>query len=457
MATLGQERRTQAQRIWRAGVDAVRPQVCLPAALSGFSGFDLKLFERVLVVGGGKAGAAMAAALEEALPKLGVSLERVQGVVNVPNETARPLRRIRLHPARPMGVNHPTAEAVEGTRQMLRLAEAAGPNDLLLCLISGGGSALLCAPAPGLSLSDKQAVTKLLHQCGADIAAMNCVRKHLSLVKGGGLAQRFFAAGVGERRLLSLVISDVMGDPLDVIASGPAVPDPTTFAEALDVLDRFKLLSAVPPAVAERMRAGVIGGAPETLKQTPTAPDGSPAITTLLAANSGAARAAAAAAAQAEGFETLDLGDVGGDTAAAAREFARLILQLKARGTGRPLCAISGGETTVVLPPDAGKGGRNQELALALARELGAGLDGVTILCGGTDGEDGPTDAAGAVVDAALLSGAAQAGLDVDAALRRHDAYPLLDRAGGLLRTGLTDTNVMDLRLFLLEAGPDSG
>src|SRR5438067_8659897 len=192
-------------------------------------------------MGAGKAGAAMSAAVEAALPEL---LPRIEGLVNVPAEAVRRLKNIRLHAARPAGSNQPTAEGVAGAEKILRLAESAGPHDVGLCLLSGGGSALLPAPVAGVPLADKQALTLLLHACGATINEMNAVRKHLSRIKGGQLARAFRG-----RHLYSLIISDVIGDPLDVIASGPTAADPTTFADALGVLEKYQLTARVPPAV----------------------------------------------------------------------------------------------------------------------------------------------------------------------------------------------------------------
>ncbi|HEY7423650.1 MAG TPA: glycerate-2-kinase family protein, partial [Gemmataceae bacterium] len=220
--------REHARAIWQAAVAAADPFELVRMALTNPEpalAATLVGAERMLVVGGGKAGAAMAAGVEAALPN---QLDRLSGVVNVPAETVRPLHAIRLHPARPAGTNQPTAEGVAGARAMLDLVRQAGPRDVGLCLLSGGGSALLPAPVDGISLQDKQHVTALLHACGATINEMNCVRKHLSDIKGGRLAEAF-----GERPLFSLIISDVIGDPLDVIASGPTAADPTTFDGAL--------------------------------------------------------------------------------------------------------------------------------------------------------------------------------------------------------------------------------
>src|SRR5579884_3956098 len=256
--------RQHACAIWQAAVAAVDPFVLVrdlltnppPALAEALAGSG-----RILVVGGGKAGAAMAAGIEAALAN---QFERLSGVVNVPAESVRPLRAIHLHAARPAGSNHPTIEGVAGVRAMLDLVAGAGPQDVGLCLLSGGGSALLPAPVDGITLEDKQHVTALLHACGATINEMNCVRKHLSAIKGGRLAQAF-----GDRPLFSLIISDVIGDPLDVIASGPAAPDPTTFADALAVLARYRLTDRVPPSVLARLRAGEAGEVPETPKRLP--------------------------------------------------------------------------------------------------------------------------------------------------------------------------------------------
>src|SRR5947209_4997797 len=228
--------RQHARAIWHAAVDAVRPEPLVRRALTDNAlgiGQAVRAAPRILVLGAGKAGAAMAAAVEEALADV---LDHVDGIVNVPAESVRPLRKIRLHAARPAGSNQPTAEGVVGAEEMLRLARSAGPDDVALCLLSGGGSALLPAPAEGVTLADKQAVTQLLHACGATINQMNAVRKHLSAIKGGRLAEAF-----GGKALWSLIISDVIGDQLDVIASGPTIPDPTVASGILEMLDELRI------------------------------------------------------------------------------------------------------------------------------------------------------------------------------------------------------------------------
>jgi glycerate 2-kinase len=435
--------RDQALAVWRAAVEAVRPEPLLRAALTEPGrpvARALASARRVLVVGAGKAGAPMAAAVEAARPDL---LDRLEGVVNVPAEAVRPLQRIRLHAARPAGTNQPTTAGVAGTRQILDLLAAAGPDDVALCLLSGGGSALLPAPVHGVSLEDKQHVTRLLHGCGATINEMNCIRKHLSASKGGRLAQAFTG-----RELFSLIISDVVGDPLDVIASGPTAADPTTFADALQVLERYLLTRRVPHQVLHHLEEGAAGRVPETLKALPANVHNE-----VLASN---ARALAAAQARAEelGYQVLNLGSyIEGETRYVAVALAGIVRSIREQGIplAPPVCLLSGGETTVMLVGDHGRGGRNQEFALAAAAKLGRdGLRGVAVLSGGTDGEDGPTDAAGGVADEETLRRAEEIGLDPKDALARNDAYPFLDRTGSLLRTGLTGTNVMDVRVLLV-------
>jgi glycerate 2-kinase len=437
--------REHARAIWQAAVAVVDPFLLvrdflinpppdLAEALAG-SG-------RILVVGGGKAGASMAAGIETALAN---QLDRLSGVLNVPAETVRPLRAIRLHAARPAGSNQPTAEGVAGVKAMLDLVAGAGPHDLGLCLLSGGGSALMPAPVAGVTLQDKQKVTALLHACGATINEMNCVRKHLSAIKGGRLAQAF-----GPRPLFSLIISDVIGDPLDVIASGPTAPDPTTFADALAILGRYSLQEKVPPAVLAHLERGRAGGLSETPKMLPRS------VQNLILGNNSRALGAAQLCAEKLGYAVLNLGSyIEGETRQAAIALAGIARSIRADGRPLrpPVCLLSGGETTVTLGPLHGRGGRNQEFVLSAAVYLGADrLRNMVVLSGGTDGEDGPTDAAGALADETTLKRAAEAGLNPAAYLERHDAYSFFDAIGDLFKTGLTQTNVMDVRVILVGA-----
>lgn len=428
--------------IWHAAVDAVRPGALLPKAVRDNSALQQAVVsaKRILVVGAGKAGAAMSEALESALVD---HIDKITGIVNVPADAVRPLKRIRLHAARPAGSNHPTAEGVFGAEQILGLLRSAGPDDIAICLLSGGGSALLPAP-DGVSLSDKQAVTKLLHASGATINEMNAVRKHLSRIKGGRLAQAFRG-----RELVSLIISDVIGDPLDVIASGPTAPDPSTFADALAVLDRFHLQEKCPPAVVSHLEHGAAGEVVETPKSLPAN------VHNLVLGNNALALTAATAKAEALGYRVLNLGScVEGETRQVAVALAGVVgsIRIERLPIAPPACILVGGETTVTLGPNPGRGGRNQEFVLAALNHLGPdGMRGTAVLSGGTDGEDGPTDAAGAIADETTWQDIASRKLDVADHLNRHDAYPLFEMVGGLIKTGLTHTNVMDVRVLVVK------
>jgi hydroxypyruvate reductase/glycerate 2-kinase len=437
--------REDARAIWDAAVAAVDPFRLVRDVLNNATslpGQAVHRAARILVVGGGKAGAAMATGVEEALVE---QLDRVTGWVNVPAGAERPLRSIQLHAARPAGSNHPTEAGVAGVHAMLERVDALGSGDLGLCLLSGGGSALMPAPYEGLTLADKQRTTLLLHERGATIQEMNCVRKHLSAFKGGRLAQRFAARGCP---VVSLILSDVVGDPLDVIASGPTAADPTTFADALAVLDRCGIRAEVPPAVVAHLERGAAGLVPETLKVAP------PNTSYLILGSNSVALAAAQVEAERQGYPVLNLGSfLEGDTTQLALAHAGLIRSIRRDGVPMPppVCILSGGETTVTLPAVHGQGGRNQEFALAVLVALEAtGLAGACVLSGGTDGEDGPTDAAGAMIGAGTWSRGVAAGLDARAHLSRHDAYPFFKATGDLLRPGLTGTNVMDVRVLLV-------
>lgn len=430
--------REDALAIWRAAVSAADP---FDAVRSFLASADTPA-GRVLVCGGGKAGSLMAAAVEDAL---GGMIDRVSGLVNVPGGTERSLRRLHTRAARPAGSNHPTKEGVAAVEEQLALAATAQSDDLALCLLSGGGSALMPCPVEGVSLEDKQAVTRLLHACGATIDEMNCVRKHLSRVKGGRLAQAFSQRGCP---VLSLIVSDVVGDPLDVIASGPTAADPTTFADALAVLERFGLTGRTPDPVLAHLRRGAAGEVPETPKEVPAN------VRNVILANNTRSLAASAAEAQRRGYRVVNLGSfLEGETRQLALAVAGVVRSIARDGvpSAAPTCLLSGGETTVTLGQNPGKGGRNQEFVLAVLAKLGEKeLTDVVVLSGGTDGEDGPTDAAGAVGDLETLRRARALGLSLNEHLDRHDAYPFFDSVGGLLKTGLTQTNVMDVRVTLV-------
>ncbi len=435
--------RLDARAIWDEAVRAALPVPLISRATALATYADaIRSAPRLIVVGAGKAGAGMAAALELVLAD---HLDRVQGLVNVPAGLHPSLQRIRLHTARPPGVNEPTPEGVVGADEMLSRLAGAGPSDVAFCLLSGGASALLPAPSAGLTLADKLAATRLLHRSGATINEMNRVRKHLSRAKGGGFATAFRG-----RLLISLIISDVVGDPLDVIGSGPTAPDPTTFADALAVIRRFGLESQLPPPALDHLARGAAGEFPDTPKHLP------PHVINHIIGNNRSSLTAAATKATELGYRLLDLGSfVEGETRAVATAVAGVVRSIRddRQPVAPPACVLIGGETTVTLGPDAGRGGRNQEFVLALLAKLASvprGLDGVTLLSGGTDGEDGPTDAAGAIADSQTVIRAADLGLSLDDHLHRHDAYPFFDRTGDLLRIGLTGTNVMDVRVILI-------
>lgn len=439
-------------RIYREAIAAVEPRAAVRRALGLEGGIlhagefecDLAEVERILVVGAGKAAAGMAAAVEELLG------DRIEaGLVVVKDGHTGPAGRIaQVEAAHPL----PDERGASAAARILELVGGADAKTLVLCLLSGGASALLVAPAPGITLEDKIRTTDLLLASGADIAEVNTVRKHLSAVKGGRLAAQARPA-----RLLTLALSDVIGDRLDVIGSGPTFPDGSTFSDAREALGRRGLLSRIPVAVRSRLERGALSGIPETPKP------GDPLFAGVghcVVGGNRIALDAAAASARARGYETTVLSaEVQGDVRAAARWLAgevRRVAQGLAAGSP-PVCLLCGGETTVTVT-GPGLGGRNMEFALAFALEI-ADLDGVNFLSAGTDGTDGPTDAAGAFADGGTVRLALGAGLNPAASLRDNDSYRFFGelgrRTGGspLLVTGPTGTNVMDIQAVIVRAG----
>lgn len=475
----GHRLREDARRIWDvavAAVDAerlVRENVTVDGEWLIVADRRWRLSElgRIVVVGAGKAGAGMAAGLEEAVGERLAARHQLTGWLNVPADCVRPLRHIVLHAARPAGVNEPTAAGVEGAERILGLVEKLGPNDLCLCLLSGGGSALLPAPLKSISLHDKQEVTRRLSAAGANIRELNTVRKQLSRIKGGGLA-RHCRAGA----LATLVISDVLGDPLDIIASGPTVPDPSTPAEALAILDR--LLGADTPAsihqsLVQRCDESRAAPSQQTERSQQTEPFTQTASSARSASSSECqvshrvignnAVAVAAALAEAERLGYAAHGESSQTLEGFAEDIGRQLIHRAAelrRGSAAG-AVVTGGEPIVRLAPPAirGRGGRNQQLVLAALDELsGAAAMGepptaselaMVILSGGTDGEDGPTDAAGAIADRETLAAARKLGLSLTDFLARNDAYHFFEQVGGLIKTGPTHTNVCDVRVLL--------
>jgi glycerate 2-kinase len=377
----------------------------------------------IFLLGAGKASGAMAAAAEE------VAGDRVAGgFVVVKDGYGGHLRRVEIAEA---GHPVPDARGLAASARLLEVARSAGEDDLVLFLVSGGGSALTPAPAPPITLAEKQEVTRLLLASGAAIGELNAVRKHLSVFKGGQLARAASPATV-----LTLALSDVIGDPFDVIASGPTAPDPTTFADALEVLARRGLSGRVPPSVTRRLEAGRAGEIQETPKPGDPLFD---RVTNVVIGNNALVTDAAAATARRLGYRTdLTTRELQGEARHVAREFVA-----RARRLPPPACLIAGGETTVTVR-GPGKGGRCQEFALAAALELEP-TDRITILAAGTDGTDGPTDATGAIVDAGSIARGSAAGADARRALADNDAYRFLRASDDLLVSGPTRTNLLDL------------
>jgi hydroxypyruvate reductase len=419
-----------ALRIFRAALDAADPRQAVLRHLrcdgrtlfAGRTKYALTDFNRIFVIGAGKAGAGMAAAVEDLL-----GTRVTEGLVNVPDGVRARLQRVRLHAAR-----HPLPDerGVEGARRIAEIARHAGPRDLVIAVISGGASALLPAPRPPLTLAEKQEMTQALMKRGANIEELNAVRKHVSLLKGGHLAALAYPA-----RVLALILSDVMGDDLDVIGSGPTVADRATVADAQAALSKYGI--SAPPAAFE---------------ETPKPGDPRLARTqNLIVGSNRLAIDAAAKKARDLGYRTLVISTfLGGEAREAAAMHAAIAKEILVanRPVRRPACVLSGGETTVTVR-GSGLGGRNLEFALAAAIAL-HGQRGVTVLSAGTDGLDGPTDAAGAIADDGTVARAAALGLDARACLENNDSYAFFKPLRGLVKTGPTGTNVMDVRVMLV-------
>lgn len=399
--------------------------------------YDLTSYDDIVLLGGGNAAGHLAAALED-VAELG---ERLAGGVVVTDDPADTTAVDVLSGEHPI----PSVDGVEHTRRVLERAAAAGEDDLVLATLTGGGSALLAAPAAPLSLPDLQAVTEQLLACGASIDEINAVRKHCSAIKGGQLARVAAPATV-----VTLALSDVVGDDPSVIASGPTVPDPSTYADALEVCERYDL--DVPQSVREHLEAGAAGERAET----PTADDPVFERTdTHVVGNGRTALEAAAETAAERGYEPLVLAaGVRGEAREAALTHAAIAAECRESGSpvSPPAVLLSGGETTVTLGDEHGRGGPNQEFVLSAALELeDRGADaGIVVASVDTDGIDGATDAAGAIADATTVP--ARVGRE---ALERNDALPVLNEADALVGTGPTGTNVDDLRAVVVE--PDDG
>jgi glycerate 2-kinase len=479
------------REIARASLEAVDPRAIVTGSVRIDAGalrvqtrnarqdFDLARFPRIFVMGFGKAAGPMARAIEDVLgtridkglivvkpgheqnQSAGYVGAKSAGYVGEQNQSAGyvggqnqsagyvgGLQRIRQVPG---GHPVPDENSARAAAEIAALADEADARTLVIVLISGGGSSLLAAPMSqgsiGVTLADIQETTRQLLACGAAIGEMNCIRKHLLLLAGGRLAQRIAPA-----TSISLVLSDVVGDDLQTIASGPTCPDSTTYESALSIISRYGIGPTLPRPVMEVLRNGAAGKIPETPK--PGAPELSTASHTLIGTNLLALKSAAGAA-ERLGYNTLILTSrMTGEAREAARLLAAVAGDVAASGLprARPACILAGGETTVTVR-GKGKGGRNQELAIAFLQEMEkepALLSGTHVLSFSTDGEDGPTDAAGGFAHAALVEAARAAGLSVQDSLRENDSYNFLKRLDGLFITGPTNTNVCDIQVMLI-------
>lgn len=435
--------RDDARAIFDAGLKAADPIVAINNHVSRSGDelhvqghtYDLNSFDNIYVVGMGKASASMAKAVEDI-----IGGKLAGGIVNVKYGHSVELERIKINEAA-----HPVPDnaGLEGSKEIIELLKTTGENDLVICLISGGGSALLPLPTGNITLEDKQLVTQSLLDCGANIHEINSVRKHISSVKGGRLAALVYPS-----TLISLILSDVIGDDLDVIASGPTVPDTHTFHDCRNIISKYKLNERIPERVIQYIETGCEGGIEDTPK------DESPIFErtqNVIVGSNIIAVTAAKEKAQELGYNTLILSTfIHGETEEVAKVHTAIAKEIISSGNPvpKPACIISGGETTVTIE-GKGLGGRNQEFVLAAAIDI-SGLDNVVVLSGGTDGTDGPTDAAGAVADGDTISRADKLGQGAYDYLCENNSYNYFEPLDDLLITGPTNTNVMDLRIIIV-------
>jgi glycerate 2-kinase len=438
--------RADASRIWTAALRAVGAETAVRRHLKrqgheirvARKKFDLSRAGHVWLIGAGKAAAPMARAFEKILGRY-----LSGGLVVTKYGHGMPLKKVQL-----LEAGHPLPDANSAAAAVAMISFIRSqvlPGDLVFCVLSGGASALLSSPTPDFTWEEKQACTHLMLNAGADIHQLNTVRKHLSSLKGGGLARLLAPTPV-----VALVLSDVVGDRLDTIASGPLAPDPSTFADSVEILRLLQIYDRVPESVRRRFAAGVAGEQPETPKSED--PCFRSVLNVVVGSNS-LACSEAAATARRLGYKTAVLTTVlEGDTREAARFHLSIAQEIVAAGRPirRPACLISGGETTVKVT-GTGKGGRNQEFALACARALASLPAPCVVASVGTDGTDGPTDAAGAVADGSTLQRSLKYGATfLSNSLNNNDSYVFFERLGDLIITGPTGTNVADLRLVLI-------
>jgi len=452
-----------------AAIRAVQPEQLLADRATELKQFLLPAGRphpgRIVVVGAGKGAAGMAAGIETLLRPDGVTPPLVTGLVSVPEGSTRPLEQIEVRATRPAGANLPTPLVVEATRGILAILASMDPNDLAIVVISGGGSALLSVPREGVSLEETIAATRFLSARGADIGSLNEVRRAACDAKAGGLA-RACTAG----RMLVLVLSDVIGDPLDTIASGPCMPAAANPAAALAILETYGAVRAgIAPNLVRLLHNDLAHPAPALVAaaggdpvSTWTTPRGCSVEHIVLGSNATAVDAAAAEARRL-GYDTLrrhalpgiPAADCTVDSIGIRLADEGLKLAAEAARRGRPLAVIEGGEATVTLPADHGVGGRNQQTVLVAVNHIAQQLTwpaNLLVASLGTDGEDGPTDSAGGVADAAIARELLADRPALARGIARCDSLPLLARAGGLIRTGPTGTNVADVRILLAGA-----
>lgn len=442
---------SQCEPLWRYGLFSVDSEILVSSKIQVTDSelniaqhpIPLDDFDRVIVVGAGKAGAGMARGLLQSLERLR-SIKSIEGIVNVPDDCVDQLTDVELNGGRPAGVNEPTAKGEAGARRMLELVESAGKRDIVICLISGGGSALAPLPVDGISLEEKKNITRFLSRSGANINELNAVRSAISKIKAGGLVHHFQG-----RSLHSLIISDVLGNPLSVIASGMTVPQLPDLQAAIEVLNKFDPekqhgSAAIRETINHRLKH---------LSSSDFSNE-KPIYNHIIGDNSTVVDAVAQMAKRIGGQVTSESADQseGAVESVAERLWQQFLPHLRNENPVRPIYLVSGGEPTVQITNPHGKGGRNQHLTLLileklLKSELPDKLD-FEFVSLGTDGEDGPTDAAGAFVNATVLKNARELGLAPAKYLSENNAYQFFERAGGLIRTGPTHTNVCDLRIF---------
>ena len=454
--TMGDEERMRehARAIFDAGVAAADPAEAVRAAFrvdgdtlsagrpeEEVCRVDLTGCRRVVLIGAGKAAAPMARAVEEIL---GDRLD--EGVIVVKYGHGEALSKTRVIEA---GHPVPDKAGVEGAEAIISLVDGLGRDDLVICCLSGGGSALLPAPAGRITLNDKQALTERLLESGAAIEEINAIRKHCSRIKGGQLARRAAPA-----KVVSLMLSDVVGDRADTIASGPLAPDETTLADCHSILERYRLSERIPGSVANHLKEPLFGKS-RKIAENPKADD--PAFANIkhyIVANNLKSLEAASEKARGLGYTpTILSASIQGEAREVARDLAAVAreAQSSAHPTSAPACLLAGGEPTVTLA-GSGRGGRCQELALAGAISI-TGCENIVLLAAGTDGSDGPTDAAGAIADGKTVARGYNAGLDAQRHLDANDAYPFFQAVGDLVITGPTLTNVMDI-ICILQGPP---